>query len=161
MSIQPTDPSKQREMESFFLSESEQDDTFTDESDVMELIAVAPKSRILEDGDEDDTPDESVTMEDAADFLTRFFEGKRWHCGGPIPKAVLLCDRHLQMVLRLEMNDCVDLFYEALGVPKRFTRKETKLLSSLLDEAYQKSIPKHHTGGLVLVYLRLCIGLDI
>ena len=118
--------------------------------------------------------------------------------GGPIPTAELTSEINIEMVLRLELVDCLDIFHSCLestlfGLHRSqksqlekfrqrnketspLTREErqlyswlrsrmkinqTELLLRLQKEAYEMSIPRHHSGGLLLVWLRLCMGYDI
>ena len=169
-----------------------------------------------EDGMTEDTepPPKPATREEAMYFLTIYFRDRQMDCGGPIPLAELVSARHIDIVLRLELSDCIDLFHACLEsslfglrrqqrqmvrawrrqiamakkvwdstthedgtkIPDPLTKderklynwlrykmkiKHTNLLFKLQHEAYELAIPRHHSGGLLLVWLRLCMGFDV
>ena len=177
---------------------------------------VLPRRMVQDDWltEETEPPPKPATKEEAMFFLTAFFRKRESHCGGPIPATDLLTNRHIEMVLRLELSDCLDIFHECLetlyfGLPKkqrtrlyqlhrrvRLARAEwgkvpheekekmpdpldaaerklykwlrikmkishTELLKKLQKQSYDMAIPRHHSGGILLVWLRMCMGFDI
>ena len=164
--------------------------------------------------EESEPPPEPATPEEAIRFLTTFFRNRELHCGGPILVTELLSNRHIEMVLRLELSYCIDVFHECLesiyfGLPRRqrtclyrlyakvmaakakwgedkHGEKEkmpdpldeaerklykwlrikmkishTELLKKLQKQSFDFAIPRHHSGGILLVWLRMCMGFDI
>lgn len=180
----------------------------------------------------DDWPDESAgppppaTAAEATKFLVEFFGNNTegflsYHQGGPIPPKELVEARNVEMVLRLDLSNCIQFFYEGLdevtyglqdkeilafvnlGVKKeeaaqlrkrlkkdggkgkdeikvacydvmtvterleykslkdRRDRQHMELFFKLQRHALSVGVPKHHSGGLLLVYLRLCMGVDV
>jgi len=152
--IDPMDASMLEVMSGLFIGEKE-DSQPTDE----ELAQCS----FQHDGDE--TPESEAilpaTPEEAKKLLIRFFADKTMHFGGPIPINRLLEDRHVEMVLRLELMVCVDIFYLCLRGHRWKVEKSLKLFFKLQEDAKKKEIPKKNSGGLLLVYLRLCKGYDV
>jgi len=152
-------------------------------------------------GDNDDWDGEGseplldiATPDEARRFLTMFFDGREMYCGGPIPINELLETKNIEMVLRLELVDCIDIFYSCLsevrfGLDKdqwdrldelrnknslseddrhvlhqlgdKLRKSQTELFFDLQKQSFDLSIPRHHSGGILLVWLRLCMGFDL
>ncbi len=123
-----------------------------------------PPAPRLPGEDEDDPPPPPSTPEQCEGYLRRFFAGKSMHCGGPISEHHLLSEKHVEMVLRLELSDCLDIFHDSLdeNIHRnrrwRSIRHRVELFKRLEAQAAAQQIPKHHIGGLLLVYLILCKG---
>ena len=107
------------------------------------------------------------TPEQCEGYLRRFFEGKSMYCGGPISKNHLLCKKHVEMVLRIELSDCLDIFHYSLDENMDSDRQwksilnRVELFKELEANSAAQQIPKHHFGGLLLVYLILCKGYEL
>ena len=150
-----------------------------------------------------------ATPAEAKSFLGMFFANKPFFATQKaIPLSMLLDQRHIDMVLRLEMSTCIQAFHSALedqhyGLEsddllfvnimdkkmadraamaqrpplladldpteaERYTaimaerdKIHTKLFFDLQLEMRNLCIPKRHSGGLLLVWLRMCMGWDI
>ena len=64
-------------------------------------------------------PPQPATAAEATKFLVEFFGGNTegflsYHQGGPIPPKELVEVRHVEMVLRLDLSNCIQFFYEGL-----------------------------------------------
>jgi hypothetical protein len=119
-------------------------------------------TRELDDWVETEEPPKPATPEEAKQYLRLFFEGLSMHYGGPIPETELLQDRHVDMVLRLDLSDCIDIFYVSLaehGVKE--ARRQIELFFKLQKRAFRLAIPRHRSGGLLLVWLYLRRGWDV
>lgn len=129
-------------------------------------------SEIDEDGFEKESLEEKeatsfsefpITREDAVKYIEEFFADKKWVHGGPIPKKELIQDRHVDMILSLEFHECVDFFYQSVEQIKEYNEFEPAkdLLIELQNNSCRLGIPKHHSGGLMLIYLILCQGITL
>jgi len=128
------------------------------------LLLGTPDHRVKDDWvtDEDDPVPPPATPDEAKRFLRMFFVDRSMHYGGPIPERELLIPRHIEMVLRLELSDCIDIFYASLGehgIKEQRTRIE--LFFALQKESHRIGVPRHRSGGLLLVWLRLCRGWEV
>jgi len=119
-------------------------------------------------GDDDEEiydPPKPSTPEECIEFLKAFFGNKQMHYGGPVPMALLLTDRHIDMVLRLDLDKCIKFFHKSLREQQcrrwKVLRNRTELFFKLQKESHDLNIPKHHSGGLLLVYLILCLGYSL
>ena len=205
------------EIESLIANESFSDDETLPEGYTYDFAADSCISQSdREDWVTKDTepPPPPATKEEAMYFLAVYFRDRQMDCGGPIPASELLSARNIDIVLRLELSDCFDIFHACLEsvllglrrsqrvavknwrvriaaakkkwelVPHvegakmpdplkmnerklynwlRYKMKvrHTNLLFKLQREAYELAIPRHHSGGLLLVWLRLCMGFDV
>lgn len=95
-------------------------------------------------------------------LLMRFFNDQQMHYGGPITAEVLYHPENVQIVQYMEFQQAVPIFYQCLkdnGIPGG--KDQYKMLIKLQEEAHRKEIPKQYSGGILLVYLKLCKGYDI
>jgi hypothetical protein len=95
--------------------------------------------------------------------IKTFFAKKRWWCGGPIPKSVLLTRSHINMVINLSLIRAIDIGYSAIRRSKMLARtdktkknSDIRLCVSILHECERLGIPQRFIGGLFLLYLKLC-----
>lgn len=118
---------------------------------------------------EPEVPPEPATEEEAQQFIVTFFTAdntffadKNYYLGGSIPTPEMVSEHNVQMVLRLNLVDCIDIFYQALkeiGVIS--SSEQIALFFRLQRECARLGIPKHHSGGILLVWLKLCRGFDL
>lgn len=120
-----------------------------------------------EEGEPVYIPPKPSTPEECIEFLERFFANKQMYYGGPIPKNILLSERHVELVLRLDFDKCIKFFHKCLDEQQETNRrwrrleKRLELFFYLQKESHDLNIPRHHSGGLLLVYLILCLGYSI
>jgi|SRR5581483_10422727 len=103
--------------------------------------------------------------------LNKFFEDKSWHCGGNIPKKLLINERNIRLLRNADMITAVDIGYDAI---ERFRRSgrymaetlyrgeyDVDLCLKIINEGQRLCIPQHYVGGIFLLYLELCEGVNI
>lgn len=109
--------------------------------------------------------------------IHQFFDGKKLHCGGTIPKATLDSDVYVDLVLHCNVCDGTDVVYDALesAGPEAVQRalcalgvsncrpgfEDANILLAIHRQCKAKSIHKAFIGGLTIMYLELCLGIEI
>ncbi len=130
-------------------------------------VQEAPDEPQLFFGEDQEPEPPPSTPEQCEEYLCRFFAGRTMYCGGPIPERHLLRKKHVEMVLRIELSDCLDLFHVSLDENIHRNRRwksienRVELFKKLEAQSAAQQIPKHHFGGLLLVYLILCKGYEL
>ena len=109
-----------------------------------------------------------ATQDQLMGFLQRFFANKTRSFGGPINPAKLFAKRNIEMMQRLLLSDCLIAFHQCIETQKNITaihkftpRTRTMLYRQLEMEAFSLGIPKSKFGGILLVYLNLCLGYNV
>lgn len=98
--------------------------------------------------------------------IIRYFDGKKMHCGGPIPKSFLHHPDYLTMVSNLDICSGVDRAYEALERAGRFNStddpvgEDIKYIVNLLHEV-EAIVPRPFVPGIMLMHLELVDGVEI
>lgn len=108
--------------------------------------------------------DEAVTPishKDAELYLSSFFATKNMYYGGPISEQKMLTEYHIRIVRMLNLYDSIDLFLTYLAKNGWNRRKSSELFLRLQNDAFHSGIRKEHSGGLMLIYLSLCLGYEI
>ena len=103
----------------------------------------------------------------AVKHIRQFFEGRRMHCGGPIPEKQLLTEGNIDMVVGTRMADAIDIIYDILesnGMDGDATLDEESEEAAILlevcnKECFGRRIPKIFVGGIALLYLDFCRGI--
>jgi hypothetical protein len=105
-----------------------------------------------------------------------FFADKKYHCGGPIPKAMLICEESIRTVLGTTIEAAMD--YEEKFIYPHLRCEKDQLHKSrgwhdpsvpfnvhytllLIQELRDKGIPKCFQFGMILLYYKFCKGLEI
>lgn len=106
--------------------------------------------------------------EKVGDCIKRFFSDKKMHYGGPIPEKLITSHNYLKLVANAEIGPCVDRAYEVLKdcpinceSTDGFVADDIRLVISIIRKCYKKQIPQNFVGGLILMYLEFCEGLDV
>lgn len=105
-------------------------------------------------------------------YIEKFFKGKMLHCGGKIPKSLLLSERRISLVLNYDIVRGVDRAYncmeEFLTVEdKKIAQScgevtnDIKLVTETLKLLSKSSVPQQFAGGMLLLYLEFVEGIDI
>ena len=84
--------------------------------------------------------------------IRRFFTDKPWCVGGPIPLRLLYSADSMSLVLNAGQYGGLRRSGDLLG---------QDALGQLTDQMKARGISKKHHGGLALLYLRLCKGLEV
>ena len=111
-------------------------------------------------------------------YITVFFANKEWACGGAIPKPHLYASARIANVQNLDINKAVQRAYQLMGTDTLLediqlentqldiddtvdstVKNDTKVVIEVLAECRRKGIPKVFAGGILVMYLELCLGL--
>lgn len=92
-------------------------------------------------------------------YIRKFFQDKKFHCGGPIPTGHLYSDESVSIVINNKFANGIDRCYEALATIRRAPAHVNEmLLLTTLEQVRKHSIPKRFQAGLILLYLKFCKG---
>lgn len=104
-----------------------------------------------------------------AKHISTFFAGKGMHCGGHIPLSLLKSEKYVSLVLYTTLIEGLSRAYESLesfdelqespGDP--LFARDVCLVLRILNDAAERRIPKIFAGGLLLMELELCEGIEI
>lgn len=103
-----------------------------------------------------------IKFDEIVGYLKMFFCDRKKINDSIITLGDILNERNIEMVSKFDLIGCIDMFYDILpfvGITD-FSQK-IKLFFELQKDAYEKGIPKEYSGGLLLVWLRVCHDLDI
>lgn len=147
------------------------DDFYDDEDDFQTLVI---------DKSENDRPDIGGEFFEDVQKLVRqyidlWFADKEMSCGGPIPPKMLYRAQYITQVLNTDISVAIERAYEAVSRCKFFYpqfHKETAegltgveedvfAVLDFLSKSAMKGIPKVFQGGLLLMHLELCCGVDV
>jgi hypothetical protein len=139
---------------------------FDDEEDTLDQY-------IHEDADEIDTSYDLSKSKHvdkirrvAVECMDHFFCDKTYWAGGKIPKAKLYKEEHIRVVMEMNIMDAFALAYYCLEHNKPDTVNtqdkgwEVRLCYEALDQCRNRWIPKCHIGGMILVFISVCHGVD-
>lgn len=100
--------------------------------------------------------------------IERLFKDRSWFCGGPIPKNHLYSKQSVDLVLSTDFLSGIDEIRALLPKeepPKDFDPKkidwDTYRLLQLLREVKRFGIPKEFQAGMILLYMRFCMGISM
>lgn len=107
----------------------------------------------------------------AKQHVREFFGNRIMYCGGCIPNHLLFSKKRISLLLNTEIGDCIDLAYDALEKtidPKVLAKAERtgditsdiKLVRDSLDMIARSGVPKCLAGGILLMYLEFCEGVE-
>lgn len=112
-------------------------------------------------------------MEDfAKQQILKFFSGKELHCGGKIPHSLLENSKRVNMVVNLDLDSSINIFYnhsEGTMSQEELERyKKTGevswdiiLVNDSLKLLAKSGVPQQFAGGMLLIYLELVKGYEI
>lgn len=108
----------------------------------------------------------------AIQYVEYFFNDKKHHSGGKIPKSLLLAERRISMVMNYDIIQGVERAYKYLE--KEMTAKEIeearqsgettsdiKLVNSILGLLARSGVPQQFAGGMMCLYLEFIEGVNI
>ena len=102
----------------------------------------------------------------AVECMDHFFCDKNYWAGGTIAKSKLYKEEHVRTVMEMNVMDAFALAYYCLehNPPDTIKTKEKNwevdLCYDALCECRARWIPKCHIGGIILVYISVCHGVD-
>lgn len=103
--------------------------------------------------------------QDALKLMHAFFYDKSYWAGGAIPKTKLYRDEHIKAVMEMNVMDAFAIAYYLLdknppdGVDTESDEWDIELCYEALKQIKQTT-PKSNQGGMLLVYLSICYGID-
>lgn len=107
-----------------------------------------------------------IIRESTIECIVDFFDNKDYWAGGKIPKRKLLTDQHVDAVMDLTVMDGVAVAYYCLekivpeNVDTSIKNWEIKLCMDCIRDCHNKFVPKVFIGGMLLLYLSMCHGVD-
>lgn len=102
----------------------------------------------------------------AIECMESFFVDKKYWAGGSISKKKLLCEENIITVIQTSVLDALDVAYACLTEQRPQSYKtinpgwEVELCYETLKSCPRRMVPKCFAGGIMLVYLSLCQGID-
>lgn len=106
----------------------------------------------------------------AADYICRFFKGRQMFCGGSISPRILKSPEYITLVLNQDICGSVDRAFEILQACGKINcesdgegvlSEDVRMIISIFEKCAVAGIPKCFAGGLMLMYLELCEGLEV
>jgi hypothetical protein len=103
---------------------------------------------------------------DALECMSHFFLDKEFWAGGAIAKSKLYKEDHVKVVMEFNIMDSLAIAYYCLerNPPDTVNTKEkgwdVKLCFECLRQCASRWIPKSNAGGMLLVYLSMCHGVE-
>ena len=96
-------------------------------------------------------------------YVENYFKGKTFHCGGNIPIRQLMDDDVINFVRRMTLAAGVSLAHELLEEHRAEEGENwaIKTVTKLVKECHKFGIPHEYQSGLVLLYLKLCLGVPV
>lgn len=98
-------------------------------------------------------------------WIADFFEDKEFHCGGSIPRSLILSEEAVEMVIGTDFLEGTDVVLEVLRrVPMPFGFNEQLIdwdvhnYLRINKMVRQKGVPKPFQAGIMLLYLKVCEG---
>ena len=100
--------------------------------------------------------------------LELFFKNKEMHYGGPVSRASLNSPLTMEIIWNTEVADAIQKAYAAMkkagygrGRSINGIREDMQTVIDIQEECSEMRIPKCFRGGILLLYLELCLGIDI
>lgn len=109
----------------------------------------------------DDSYYAEITEKQALAYIELFFKSRTFYLGGPIPQYKFQNPEFIEWIRFASVSDCIQLAHVNFVANKWGSDDDcTRVILSLQDQASQLKIPKHASGGLILIYQKLCLNLD-
>lgn len=101
--------------------------------------------------------------------LEKFFTGKRYYCGGPLPMQHLLSDTMIDFVGRMGLCPGLHLIGKILErTPPGVIEDENVEVSwdiymanEMVSECHRCGVPSDYQSGTILLYMKYCHGIII
>lgn len=119
----------------------------------------------------DDSPHVRDIRTQAVECMEAFFADKKYWAGGKIAKSKLYSEENVKTVMETSILDALDVAYACLleQQPQSYKTHEDgeeikgwsiPLCYEVLKACPRRMIPKCFAGGILLVYLSLCQGIN-
>jgi len=108
----------------------------------------------------------------AKQYMVQFFQDKPMYCGGCVPRHLLHNPKRISKVVNTTVSDGIDQAYAALE--KTLDPQELKraaqygtvtgdiiLVNETLKMLARHGVPKCFAGGMMLMYLEFCEGVQV
>lgn len=104
----------------------------------------------------------------AKEYIRIFFKNKKNKDGKRINKEVLFDKQNIIKLLNINIVESTKIIYSSLENSKEFGIKskkedvtnEIKLVNESLKKIYNAKIPQQFAGGMLLMYLEICEGIE-
>lgn len=109
----------------------------------------------------------------ASHYINKFFINKKNKQGAEIHSDLLSCEKRISIVLNtniidslkrtyLVLNDYIKITEEDISFAKKTgnVTQEIKLVNETLKSLYEFGIPQQFAGGMIILYLEFCEGID-
>ena len=99
--------------------------------------------------------------------IDRFFLGKKMHCGGKISHTVLHSKANIKLVKNMNISEGARTAHKSLELFDGIENNDnndgiiTEATKLMLDILCNRTIPKAFKAGIMLIYLELCMGVEI
>jgi hypothetical protein len=101
--------------------------------------------------------------------IQKFFNGKKFFCGGPIPNSYLMSDSSITLVVCTRWDEGVNLFYRLVAGTLVLVDDDeddsvgpdVAYFLSLLQETHRSNVWSKFRAGMILLYLKLCKGYQV
>jgi hypothetical protein len=91
-------------------------------------------------------------------YMEYFFSDKSLHCGGCIPKSILLNNRRISMVLNYDVCKAADRVYKYTSSNKDLDDADIELFLRALKNLQESLVPKQFIGGMICLYVEFIEG---
>lgn len=108
--------------------------------------------------------------------IAKFFDGLKWHSGGPIPEIALFNETNYKLVRKVELENAISIADASImrhwvkrkeqmartkidlaNLDKKVVNKvRTSIAMKVIKRCEKLNISKDNIGGLLLLYLHLC-----
>jgi len=102
--------------------------------------------------------------------IDKFFEGKEMHCGGRIPKKLLSSKNNVITIINSTVSEAAQVALKSLKAQGEIecssdndgvVTEDIKLILAIQKHARKCNVPKEFSGGLLLLYLEICRGVEL
>lgn len=89
------------------------------------------------------------------EYMRAYFSDKNMSYGGPIREEELFTEENIDIVEKMDLPHAIELSFIAIG---EHNQHYISLILKTLDECCIRSIPKTKAGGILLLFIELCLG---
>lgn len=111
--------------------------------------------------DDNDRQPEAVSENDIKKFLTLFFDGLSAPFGGPVQGRKICTSKNIDLVMYMRLFESIEMFYQCLTDAGWDDVAQYHKFVELQCKAKRAGVPKFFSGGLLLIWLELCAGIEM